>query len=243
MEEFNKSVKSALSERLKNPFTGTFILAWIACNWKLLVAILFISEADLDGITRIDYIEGLDILTSTNLVCKPFGITVIAIVLFSIFNLLASLFIVQFKNLQFTFIDKRTKVDATSYGKVLDTLKNIEDKWAKEIELINTSRADLTSSNREYILKNNILIDEANKFKEDSDRYEQQSKTLGTISNLYKGALHKASELLDRYREDYGPIKRARKLYKTINKIEKGKSLEERILDINKAYDGYIEKS
>ena len=67
MEEFHQSVKATLYERAKKPFTGTFILAWIACNWKLLVAILFISEAYLDGIDRIDYIDDLDLLKSTNL--------------------------------------------------------------------------------------------------------------------------------------------------------------------------------
>ena len=126
MEEFHQSVKATLYERAKKPFTGTFILAWIACNWKLLVAILFISEAYLDGITRIDYIDDLDLLKSTNLVWEPLGITIVALVFFGILNILAALLVVQFKNFQFTYIDKRTKVDAANYGKLLDQLTKVE---------------------------------------------------------------------------------------------------------------------
>jgi len=240
MEEFHQSVKATLYERAKKPFTGTFILAWIACNWKLLVAILFINEKYLSG-TRIDYIESLDLLKSTNLVWEPLGVTVAAIVLFGILNILASLLMLQFKNFQFTHVDKRTKVDAASYGRLLKTLKNIEDKWAKEIETLNKNRADLMKTNNEFITKYNALFESASELQENFARSEQQSKTLETQSNIYKEALKKASELLDRYIEDHGSIKRPRKLFKNMNKIEKSKTLEEIILGINKAYDRFTE--
>ena len=196
MEEFHQSVKATLYERAKKPFTGTFVLAWIACNWKLLVAILFINEEHLDGITRIDYIEGLKLLDFSNLVWKPFGITVIAIVLFGIFNVLASLLVVQFKNYQFTYIDKRTKIDAADYGKLLDTLKNMTDKWAKEIESINTHRAKLNKSNSQYVNKISELNNEIDYFKESSDKYEKRAQALSSQSDLYREALKKASDLL-----------------------------------------------
>ena len=240
MEEFHQSVKATLYERAKKPFTGTFILAWIACNWKLLVAIFFINEDRLNG-TRIDYIESLDLLKSTNLVWEPLGVTVAAIVLFGILNILASLLTLQFKNIQFTHVDKRTKIDAASYGKLLETLKNIEDKWAKEIETLKLSRNSLMKSNSEYINNYNTLFKEANELQENFARSEQHANTLETQSNLYKEALKKASELLDRYIEDHGSIKRARQLYKTVNKIEKSKTLDEIILGINKAYDRFTE--
>jgi hypothetical protein len=61
MEEFTQSVKATVYDRAKKPFTGTFILAWIAWNWKILVAIFFINEENLKDITRIDYIENLQL--------------------------------------------------------------------------------------------------------------------------------------------------------------------------------------
>jgi len=240
MEEFHQSVKATLYERAKKPFTGTFILAWIACNWKLLVAILFINEKYLSG-TRIDYIESLDLLKSTNLVWEPLGVTVAAIVLFGILNILASLLTLQFKNFQFTHIDKRTNIDAASYGELLDELKSIKEKWAKEIETLKLSRESLMKSNSEYINNYNILLKEANELKEGLKRIEPQSEDLLTQSNIYKEALKKASELLDRYKEDHGSVKRPRKLFKNMNKIEKSKTLEEIILGINKAYDRFTE--
>tara|TARA_B110000046_G_scaffold169411_1_gene188513 strand:+ start:1212 stop:1916 length:705 start_codon:yes stop_codon:yes gene_type:complete len=233
MEEFHQSVKATLYERAKKPFTGTFILAWIACNWKLLVAILFISEAYLDGITRIDYIDDLDLLKSTNLVWEPLGITIVALVFFGILNILAALLVVQFKNFQFTYIDKRTKVDAANYGKLLDQLKNIKDKWAKEIESINKSRADLTSSNNNYISKNNKLVGEANFLRKDLKEYEQKSQTYGE-------ALKKASELLDSYKMYNVNIKKNRSLNKTMNTVTRHKALEEIVMDINKRHDDII---
>ncbi|MDB4157953.1 hypothetical protein N9609_00530 [bacterium] len=233
MEEFHQSVKATLYERAKKPFTGTFILAWVACNWKMLVAILFINETHLDGITRIAYVENLKVLNFYNLVGKPFVISVAAILLFNVFNLLASWVVLQFKNYQFTYIDKRTKVDAAAYGKLLDELKTIKVKWAEEIETINTSRADLASSNNNYISKNNKLVGEANSLRNDLKRYEQES-------NLYGGALKKASELLNRYREDHGPIKRTRKLYKTMNTVTRHETLEEIVMNTNKIYDDFI---
>ena len=240
MEEFHQSVRATLYERAKKPFTGTFILAWIACNWKLLVAIFFINEDRLNG-TRIDYIESLHLLKSTNLVWEPLGVTVVAIVLFGILNILASLLVLKFKNFQFTHIDKRTNIDAGSYGELLDELKSIKEKWAKEIETLNTSRADLKSSNNEYILKNKIQNNEMDELQDKIDQYENSTSELNSQSNIYKEALKKASELLDRYIQDHGSIKRPRKLFKNMNKIEKSKTLEEIILGINKAYDRFTE--
>ena len=250
MEEFHQSVKATLYERAKKPFTGTFILAWIACNWKLLVAILFINEADLDGITRIGYIEEFNLLESDNLVWNPFLITVVALVLFGILNILASWLVLQFKNFQFTYIDKRTKIDAADYGKLLDALKNIEDKWAEEIESINSSRVDLKKSNNEYAIQLKKLNNKVEKLEGFLNLSEQKiSKSLGESKNekdklrleseSYKAALLKASELLDRYIEDHGTIKKSVPLSAIMNKIQKRKELNEMIQDIDKAYENF----
>ena len=239
MEKFHQSVKATLYERAKKPFTGTFILAWIASNWKLLVAILFINEEHLDGITRIDYIEGLKILEPHNLVWKPFLITVVALVLFGILNILASWLVVQFRNYQFTNIDKRTKIDAADYGKLLEELKNIKDNWAKEIESINSSRASLMKSNNGYAAKFEQQNDEIHELKKALDQSKNKLNDLRSNSDSYLETMMRAYELLERYIEDHGAIKKSRPLFKTINTLNAKKSLGEIIQDINKIYDGF----
>jgi len=242
MEKFHQSVKATLYERAKKPFTGTFILAWIASNWKILVAILFINEEHLHGITRIDYIEELELIESTNLLWKPLGFTVVALVLFGTLNILASWLVVQFKNYQFTHIDKRTKIDATDYGKLLDELKNIKDKWAKEIESINTSRANLSKSNNNYDEENQKLKYEKNELKKALDQSENKLNYLRSNADSYLLTMRKASEILDRYIEDHGTISRGRPLSKIINNLQKSKSLDEIILGINTIYDDFRDK-
>ncbi|MGV6830517.1 MAG: hypothetical protein ACWA5P_03015, partial [bacterium] len=135
MQELTQSVKATLYDRAKKPFTGTFILAWIAYNWKILVAIFFINEEHLKDITRIEYIENLQLLGINNLVWKPFSIAVVALIALGILNIIASWIVLQFKNFQFTYVDKRTKVDSAEYGKLLDELKNIKDKSVVEADL------------------------------------------------------------------------------------------------------------
>jgi hypothetical protein len=168
MEEFTQSVKATLYDRAKKPFTGTFILAWIAWNWKILVAIFFINEENLKDITRIDYIENLQLLGINNLVWKPFGITIVSLIALGILNIIASWIVLQFKNFHFTFVDKRTKVDSAEYGKLLDELKNIKDKWANEIQSINMERTDLIKSNDQYKVDNGTLKSELNTLKKQS---------------------------------------------------------------------------
>lgn len=38
-----QSLKQTINERIKNPFIGTFVIAWIAINWRPL-SILFFSK-------------------------------------------------------------------------------------------------------------------------------------------------------------------------------------------------------
>ena len=240
MEEFNQSVKATLYEGAKKPFTGTFILAWIASNWKILVTILFINEEHLHGITRIEYIEKLELLGFSNLVWKPLVITVAAIVLFGIFNIFASLLVLKFKNYQFTHIDKRTKIDAADYGKLLDELKNIKDKWAKEIESINTSRASLMKSNNNYAVKFGDQNEEIRELKKALDQSEKKLNDLRSYADSYLVTMKRASEILYRYKEDHGTIKRGRAISKTINNLKGNKSLGEIMLGIDKTYDDFI---
>lgn len=54
MKDLIKTLFTTSSERLKNPFIGTFIFAWIAFNWKP-ISVLILSDDSI--ILRLKYIE------------------------------------------------------------------------------------------------------------------------------------------------------------------------------------------
>ena len=239
MEEFTQSVKATLYDRAKKPFTGTFILAWIAWNWKILVAIFFINEENLKDITRIDYIENLQLLGINNLVWKPFGITIVSLIALGILNIIASWIVLQFKNFHFTFVDKRTKVDSAEYGKLLDELKNIKDKWANEIQSINMERTDLIKSNDQYKVDNGTLKSELNTLKKQSYNDEKTINELTSSTQLYERILKKAGQLLADYTSKFGTMKKDRKIANIANKVPKSMSIKDIVNTIDKQYDNY----
>jgi hypothetical protein len=240
MKEFTQSVKSTLYDRARQPFTGTFILAWIAYNWKILVAIFFINEEHLEGITRIDYIVNLNLLGINNLVWKPFGIAVVSLISLGILNTIASWIVLQFKNFQFTYVDKRIKVDSSKYGELLDELKNIKDKWANDIQSINSERTDLRKLNEVNVNENNDLNTELSRLKERFKDYKNKINNLNLTNDVYLTTLEEASELLKEYRLEHGNIKEDRTIGNITNKVPgPTMSTEEIINIINKQYEVY----
>jgi hypothetical protein len=240
MQEFTQSVKSTLYDRARKPFTGTFILAWIAYNWKILVAIFFINKEHLEGITRIDYIENLKLLGINNLVWKPFGIAVVSLIFLGILNIIASWIVLQFKNFQFTYIDKLIKVDSSKYGELLDELKTIKDKWANDIQSINLERTDLRKLNDEYINQNNDINTELSRLKERVPNYKNKINNLSLTNDVYLTTLEEASELLAEYKSKHGDIKKDRTLENITNKVSGPIMSIEQIVDIiNKQHEVY----
>jgi septal ring factor EnvC (AmiA/AmiB activator) len=82
-------------------------------------------------------------------------------------------------------VDKRIKVDSAEYGKLLDELKNIKDKWASEIQSINTERTDLIKSNDEYIADNDNLNGELNNLKKQSYDDQKIINKIKSTNELY----------------------------------------------------------
>jgi hypothetical protein len=54
MKDLIKSLIETSTERIKNPFVGTFIFSWIAFNWK---SIMFLLVSDMKIQDRISYVE------------------------------------------------------------------------------------------------------------------------------------------------------------------------------------------
>lgn len=198
MEEFTQSVKATLYERAKKPFTGTFFLAWIAYNWKILVAIFFINEEHLNGITRIKYIENLQLLGINNLVVKPFGIAIVALIALGILNIIASWIVLQFKNFQFKHIDKRQKVDGEGFSNLLVKLRGINNEFSEKINSINKDRAKLIKDNRILSEDYTIIEKELEELKQKfSDVQEDRKKLRSDISSsqtAFSNAVHMLKE-------------------------------------------------
>ena len=55
MNDFFKSIKAILYDRITSPLYGTFIVSWLLWNWKIPYVTLFVSENSLN-INKIDYI-------------------------------------------------------------------------------------------------------------------------------------------------------------------------------------------
>ncbi|QKU72272.1 hypothetical protein HPY09_15185 [Vibrio cholerae] len=69
LEEFKKSFNSVLYERVSSPLYGTFIVAWVICNWKILYVTLFVSENEL-AFHKLKWIETYA-LNLSDLLYKP----------------------------------------------------------------------------------------------------------------------------------------------------------------------------
>src|SRR6185312_11869575 len=55
MEDLKKSINAVLYERISSPLYGTFVLSWVASNWKAIFITIFISSKELPT-NKLDYI-------------------------------------------------------------------------------------------------------------------------------------------------------------------------------------------
>lgn len=69
LEELRKSFNSVLYERVSSPLYGTFIVAWIFWNWRILYITLFVSEKEL-AFNKLQWIETYA-LNYSDLIYKP----------------------------------------------------------------------------------------------------------------------------------------------------------------------------
>lgn len=240
MEEYTKSVKAVLYDRAKKPFTGTFILAWIICNWKFLVALFFINEERLgEGITRIEYIQNQSLLTTRNLFWTPLLYTIGGLIFFSIFNYWTLLFLKIWKDLQFTKIDKKTKVDATDYAELLDEFTNSKSTFAKQIDSLNKEKTLLQAETIKQKERIKVL-------EEDSKSYQQSKSKLSTQNNEYINQIREREETIDQvyeilkaYINRFGSITRRSTGNSVNNEAPSIKKIQDKIAFIKNFFNHY----
>lgn len=164
MKDVYKSITENIKDRLHGPFGGTFILSWIAYNWKLPFAFFnFDHNQTLDF--KINYIQ--EYLKNTNywyLLIFPALSALGAIVFYNFFSLLGILI----------------KEIYEKYGKIgiNRLLKNAKYVLKSEYIILNKNHEDLLN---EYDLKNtsfNKLQNDFNKLKIEKDQYESSYPVL-----------------------------------------------------------------
>ena len=74
-----KDVSAAVNDRIKSPLFGTFILTWIAWNWRIFYSTFFVESEKLGG-GRLKFIEKL-LADHTNSIWGPIFSTIIIICL------------------------------------------------------------------------------------------------------------------------------------------------------------------
>ena len=146
----------------------------------------------------------------------------------------------QFKNFQFTYLDKHIKVDSSKYGELLDELKNIKDKWANDIQSINLERTALRKLNDEHVNQNNDLNTALIGLKERLDDDKKKRNSLSSTNQVYLTTLEEAYELLAEYKSKYGDIKEDRTLENITNKVSGPiMSITDIVNIISKQYEVY----
>ncbi|NQU32025.1 MAG: hypothetical protein HQ521_02225 [Bacteroidetes bacterium] len=184
MDEFTKSIRAVLYDRIKSPLAGTLFLSWIVWNWRILFLVFFVSESKIKG-TRIDFILN-NYSDCIHLVWGPLGSTVFLLTIFPIFS-----FGAFWLNLYFKKKNKAVKYnmegetpltldESTALRKLVDDEKNrlskllvenentIIDLKAKNEELSSQDKQQKTALNNSRILK---------------DKYDQEIEKFKTLNN------------------------------------------------------------
>ena len=211
MIEFSNAIKSALNERAKKPFTGTFALAWIVINWKIWFTLLFVNEMRLGGLTKTEFIKNNYINYWDNL-WTPIISAALLIFLIPLFNL-GALFVKKcFDDFEFKKILKKTPVDGAQVALLLETQRNLKEEFTDRIKdlgvtnsnletdilALNKEINDLEKDNEKYIGLIKISKKKEAQHNHDFNNVEDEYKTVAKIVSGYRDVvieLEKKSDL------------------------------------------------
>jgi len=165
MESFFKDLLSTYTERLKNTFFSSFVLAWIGWNWKYFYITLFVSEKALDGhANKFAYMLSID----TNgwiLLGLPLATAILYIMLLTPINRGVNSFVEFFK-----LKAKNTKINIWEKEKFskkeVDEFREIDKRELKEKD------DKIAEFEKRLAKKDKEFVDLSAKHKELSDDYE-----------------------------------------------------------------------
>lgn len=130
IEEFQKSIKAVLYDRLTGPLSGAFFFSWLAWNWKLLFYVLSVDQTK-NVIERIDYIQQNFISWLYNL-WGPFFSAVFLVIVYPFFSVGAYNISLRFakwkKNIK-TKIENTILLSVEESVNLRTEISNLEEKY------------------------------------------------------------------------------------------------------------------
>lgn len=153
VKEFFQSIYDNYTDRIKNPFIGSFMISFIIFNWRAF-AIIFFSEWPMH--CRIEWIES-KYCNLSNLL-YPIGISFVYILVLPYFNLLIE-YVLKYYN-----TEKQKKADDLETARLLKRkenakiLRQIADEKAGTSEIINlqTKIESLQKENNDLVEQNKV---------------------------------------------------------------------------------------
>lgn len=147
----SESVKAHIDERLRSPFAGAFVIAWLIVNWKVIFS-LFLSTDSV--VVRLE--EASNKFDAVSVFWKPLGLSILITIGFYVFSALflclfefygvaKRLIERNFDNVRWvspaTYLQqkqKRIRVEAELRSLALDNLTMLNDEKEKVVELQKT---------------------------------------------------------------------------------------------------------
>ena len=180
MLEILKSFFESANERLKNPFIGTFIIAWIVFNWKSILYIIYSDSSIEDKIVLIN----TEYSSVSSVLLFPLGLAIFYVLLLPyimwVFDALSSKAMVGRKKQLYYHLgnelDNKTQIAEKQFI-LEDTKANYKDKAALN-DKIEALEEKLTENDK-YInrLKNEIKTE-----KETSRDWKERWDSLNAVS-------------------------------------------------------------
>lgn len=179
MEDFFKELFSTYRERMKSAFFSSFVISWLAWNWKFIYVTLFVSEDAIgDCLNKYEYITSLGtdylLIYDVNynyILVLPLLTALGYIVISAPLNLGVTAFIEWFKRMQKNIITNIWKKEIIRKEEHEDIVK----KFQKEIAI---NRAVIEKNDNQLIRKNNEI-----------ENLNKEFSSLETINNKTKNSI------------------------------------------------------
>jgi hypothetical protein len=233
MKDIIRSFFDASRERIKNPLIGTFIISWIAINWRPIMILLF-SEQKVEN--RIDYIIEQYSSIQTYFII-PFGIALIYVIILPYFmwavdELIRKSTIGRKKNLlKQTIYDYEGKHQIAIAESKLEDLKAIVRDKADFNNQIEQLRNQLDE--RDETLQ--IQQMEIDQYKKELNEFKNSAEENGSefnISTLEKEfSEFQKTDLFDYFKDVGVTVRKHRVFPHGINEIIKEKFLMQEIIE------------
>ena len=193
MKEFFNSLLEASKERIKNPFIGSFVLAWLIFNWKPILYLLFSEDSMVD---KINSIETKYIDLNDNLFI-PLG--------FAVFYIVVLPYIMWvFEEL---YIKAKSERLSNKKDEELLTIKNKQETTRESLKLENIKAdyketAELNDKINELETYNSSLSKELNQKEIQISEYKQNIKKITKEVSLIRDKVLDVNDI-ERLENDY----------------------------------------